>query len=168
MTHEEHEVKDIDFAVITVSDTRSRDTDISGKTAVRLIEDAGHRVVMYEIVKDDSMELPAIFSRALERADVIFFTGGTGVASRDVTAEAIKPMLSREIPGFGELFRYRSFEEIGARAMLSSACAGIVRKGEKNEMAVVFCVPGSPGAVRTALTEIILPAVGHILWEARR
>ena len=168
MTHEGHEIKDMDFAVITISDTRNRETDISGKTAVELIEAAGYRVVMYEILGDNSMELPAVFSKALEKADVIFFTGGTGLTSRDMTTEAVKPMLSREIPGFGELFRYRSFEEIGARAMLSSACAGIVRKGEKNEMAVVFCVPGSPGAVRTALKEIILPAVGHILWEARR
>jgi len=168
MTHEGKELKDINFAVITVSDTRNRETDISGKTAVELIEAAGYRVVMYDILRDNSMELPARFSQALEKADVIFFTGGTGLTSRDMTTEAVKPMLNREIPGFGELFRYRSFEEIGARAMLSSACAGIVRKGEKNEMAVVFCVPGSPGAVRTALKEIILPAVGHILWEARR
>ena len=168
MTHEGHEIKDIDFAVITISDTRNRDTDISGKKAVELMEAAGHRVVIYEILMDNSMELPALFSGALEKADVIFFTGGTGIAGRDMTTEAVKPMLSREMPGFGELFRFRSFEEIGARAMLSSACAGIVRKGEKNEMAVVFCVPGSPGAVRTALKEIILPAIGHILWEARR
>lgn len=168
MIHEGHEVKDIDFAVITVSDTRDRDSDISGKTAIELIEGKGYRVALYEIVRDDSMELPAIFSKALERADVIFFTGGTGLTSRDVTTETIKPMLNHEIPGFGELFRYRSFEEIGARAMLSSACAGVARKGDGNEMAVVFCVPGSPGAVKTALEQIILPAIGHILWEARR
>lgn len=167
MSHEGHEIKDIDFAVITVSDTRNEDTDISGKTAIERIEGEGYRVALYEIVKDDIVAVRSVFSRALEKADVIFFTGGTGIASRDMTVEGIKSMLLREIPGFGELFRYRSFEEIGARAMLSSACAGLVRRGEGNEMAVVFCVPGSPGAVRTAL-DIILPAIGHIIWEARR
>jgi len=167
MTHEGHEIKDIDFAVITVSDTRNENTDISGKNAIEMVEKAGHRVVLYEIVKDDIMAVRSVFSRALEKADVIFFTGGTGIASRDMTVEGIKSLLLREIPGFGELFRYRSFEEIGARAILSSACAGLVRKGENDEMVVVFCVPGSPGAVKTAMG-IVLPAIGHIMWEARR
>lgn len=167
MTHEGHELKDIDFAVITVSDTRKKENDISGKRAIELIEAAGYSVAMYDIVRDDSMELPAVFSHALEKADVVFFTGGTGVTSRDITIETIRPMLRRQIPGFGELFRYRSFKQIGARAMLSSACAGTVSRGN-SETAVVFCVPGSPGAVETALKDIILPAVGHILWEARR
>ncbi len=167
MTHEGHELKEIDFAIITVSDTRKKENDLSGKKAIELIEGAGYRVIMYEIVRDDSMELPAVFSSALEKADVIFFTGGTGVTSRDITIEVIKPMLKRQIPGFGELFRYKSFEQIGARAMLSSACAGTANRGD-GETAVVFCVPGSPGAVETALRDIILPAVGHILWEARR
>ncbi len=148
-------------AVITVSDTRTRETDSGGALVVELLEAAGHRIVLREIVADDAGAIRRAVEAALEAGDVqvVILTGGTGVAPRDVTPEAVAPLLEREIPGFGELFRMLSYEEIGPAAMLSRALGGLV--GNR----VVFALPGSRGALRTALERLILPELGHLVGE---
>ncbi len=151
-------------AVLTVSDTRNLETDSGGALLARLLEDAGHRVVSRVIVRDDAQEIRAAASKALEdeACDALLLTGGTGVAPRDVTPEAIRPLLERELPGFGELFRQLSYQEIGAAALLSRALAGVC--GEK----LLFALPGSKGAIRTALEKLVLPELGHLLGVANK
>lgn len=149
-------------AVITVSDTRNLETDSGGQKVTELLEGAGHVVVAREIVKDESSEIAQALARALAQPDLraVVLTGGTGVAARDVTPEAIAPLLEREIPGFGELFRMLSFAEIGSAALLSRATAGIAGG------AVVFALPGSRGAIQLAMERLILPELGHLAAEA--
>ena len=149
-------------AVITVSDTRTRETDTGGQKVVDLLEAAGHVVAGREIVADEPGQIAAALTRALARGDLraVILTGGTGVSPRDVTPETIGPLLDREIPGFGELFRMLSFEEIGSAALLSRATAGIAAG------AVVFALPGSRGAVQLAMERLILPEIGHLAAEA--
>lgn len=148
--------------VITVSDTRTRADDTGGALVAELLEAEGHRVVGREIVPDDLEEIRAALEKllALEGTQAVILTGGTGVAPRDITPEAIAPLFDRSLPGFGELFRMLSYEEIGAAAMLSRATAGLV--GER----VVFALPGSRGAIRTALEKLILPELGHLVGES--
>ena len=154
----------IPSAVLTVSDTRTLETDTGGALLVERLEAAGHPVVARHLVSDDVEAIRAAARRALEREDVaaLLVTGGTGVAARDVTPEAIGPLLEREVPGFGELFRMLSYEEIGSAALLSRALAGLVRGR------VVFVLPGSRGALRLALDKLILPELPHLVGEARK
>ena len=149
--------------MITVSDTRSLETDTGGALLVEHLEGAGHRVLIREIVTDDQEQIRARVSDALadERIQAILLTGGTGVAPRDVTPEAIRPLLDREIPGFGELFRMLSYKEIGPAALLSRAMAGQVGRQ------VVFALPGSRGALVTAMEKLILPEIGHLVGEGQ-
>ena len=149
-------------AVITVSDTRTPETDTGGDRVVECLEGAGHPVVCREIVADEPSQIQALLARVLEQADLgaVILTGGTGVAPRDQTPEAVEPLLDRVVPGFGELFRMLSYEEIGAAALLSRALAGLV--GGR----VVFVIPGSRGAVRLAMEKLILPEIGHLAGEA--
>jgi molybdenum cofactor biosynthesis protein B len=149
-------------AVITVSDTRTLEDDTGGALVAELLEGGGHPVATREIVPDDAEEIEAATSRALERDDTraVILTGGTGVAPRDVTPDAVEPLLEREIPGFGELFRWLSYQEIGSAAVLSRALAGVV------EGKLVFVIPGSRGAVRLALEKLVLPELGHLAAEA--
>ena len=149
-------------AVITVSDTRTPETDTGGDRVVECLEGAGHPVVCREIVADEPSQIQALLARVLEQADLgaVILTGGTGVAPRDQTPEAVEPLLDRVVPGFGELFRMLSYEEIGAAALLSRAVAGLV--GGR----VVFVIPGSRGAVRLAMEKLILPEIGHLAGEA--
>jgi molybdenum cofactor biosynthesis protein B len=162
--HKKHAVENIGFALVTVSDTRTVEDDESGKLILKLIEGAGHKVVSYNIVKDTERDIRFEAERVLGKEDVsaAIFCGGTGVAARDVTIETIKPMLDKELSGFGEIFRVMSLEEIGSAAIMSRATAG-VRKGK-----VIFCIPGSKGAVKLAMTKLILEECGHILWEANK
>ena len=148
-------------AVITVSDTRSPEDDSGGALLVSLLEGGGHRVVSRVIVTDDVDAIRAAASQALDMAEcrALLLTGGTGVAPRDVTPEAVRPLLDRELPGFGELFRWLSYEEIGAAAMLSRALAGL--RGDQ----LIFALPGSRGAIRTALEKLVLPELGHLVGE---
>ncbi|KYH36165.1 MAG: molybdenum cofactor synthesis domain [Candidatus Bathyarchaeota archaeon B23] len=152
------------FALLITSDVRTPKTDETGKTARSLLEGAGHRVVAYGIVPNDPEEIGESVRAYLEDegVDAILISGGTGVSSRDKTIEAVNPLLERELPGFGELFRALSYREIGAAALLSRAKAGVA--GGKP----IFCLPGSVGAVRLALERLILPLIGHLLWEVRR
>ena len=149
-------------AVITVSDTRTPETDTGGDRVVECLEGAGHPVVCREIVADEPSQIQALLARVLEQTDLgaVILTGGTGVAPRDQTPEAVEPLLDRVVPGFGELFRMLSYEEIGAAALLSRALAGLV--GGR----VVFVIPGSRGAVRLAMEKLILPEIGHLAGEA--
>jgi molybdenum cofactor biosynthesis protein B len=147
--------------VLTVSDTRTPDSDTSGREIRALLEHAGHVVTGHDIEKDEPAR---IVSRLRERlADpathVIISTGGTGISPRDGTFEAVTGLFEKRLDGFGELFRMVSFEEIGAAAMLSRATAGTV--GRK----VIFALPGSEQAVRLALTRLVIPELGHIIQQ---
>lgn len=152
------------MGVITVSDTRTLENDSGGALVGELLEAAGHRVIGREIVPDDAGAIRAALQKllALGETQAVILTGGTGVAPRDITPEAIAPLLDRTLPGFGELFRMLSYEEIGAAAMLSRATAGLV--GER----AVFALPGSRGALRTALEKLILPELGHLVGEGSK
>jgi molybdenum cofactor biosynthesis protein B len=154
----------LSLGVITVSDTRTPETDESGKLIGDLCRAAGHSIASMCIVPDEPEQVRGALAAALGRADVeaVLVNGGTGVSARDRTFEAITSSLDRRIDGFGELFRSLSYQEIGARAMLSRAVAG-VRSGKP-----VFSMPGSPAAVRLAMEKLILPALGHVVAEAKR
>lgn len=162
--HKKHSIKDIGFALVIVSDTRTEENDASGALMKELISKAGHRVVSYKIVKNDKNEISSEALRLLSLDDVeaIIFCGGTGISSRDVTIEAIKPIFEKELNGFGEIFRILSMEEIGSAAIMSRATAGVTR-GK-----AIFCIPGSKNAVKLALKRLILEECGHILWEVKR
>ncbi len=149
-------------AVITVSDTRTLETDAGGALVCELLEAARHPVVSREIVPDEVSAISAALAKLLEREDcrAVILTGGTGIAPRDVTPEAVEPLLERVIPGFGELFRMLSYEDIGSAALLSRALAGIA-KGR-----VVFALPGSRGALRLALPRLVIPELSHLAGEA--
>lgn len=148
--------------VVTVSDTRTAETDTGGALVAELLVGAGHPVLERSIVRDEPEAIVGALEAALARADAraVIFTGGTGVAPRDVTPDAVEPRLERVVPGFGELFRMLSFQEIGSAALLSRALAGLV--GGR----VVFVLPGSRGAVRLALERLVLPELGHLAAEA--
>ncbi|MCC6641259.1 MAG: MogA/MoaB family molybdenum cofactor biosynthesis protein [Deltaproteobacteria bacterium] len=149
-------------AVLTVSDTRTLETDTGGALVAELLASAGHPVAWRRIVRDEPAEISAAVVGALADDGVraLVVTGGTGVAPRDVTPESVEPLLERVIPGFGELFRALSFAEIGSAALLSRSLAGLARGR------VVFVVPGSRGAVRLALERLVLPEIGHLAAEA--
>jgi molybdenum cofactor biosynthesis protein B len=149
-------------AILTVSDTRTPESDSGGALLAELLAAAGHPLVSREIVRDDAEAIREAALAALARPEVraLIVTGGTGVAPRDVTPDALEPLLERVLPGFGELFRMLSFQEIGSAALLSRACAGL-RGGR-----VVFVLPGSRGALRLAMEKLILPELGHLAGEA--
>jgi molybdenum cofactor biosynthesis protein B len=151
--------------VITVSDTRTEETDKSGQLMKELLAAAGQPVLLYRIVKDEPGEITAAIDEGAHHADVdvILLNGGTGIAKRDTTYEAVQRLLEKEMPGFGELFRMLSYtEDIGSAAMLSRAIAGTYR-GK-----AVFSTPGSTGAVRLAMTKLIIPELGHIVRELHK
>ncbi|MCI0763744.1 MogA/MoaB family molybdenum cofactor biosynthesis protein [Bacillus sp. TL12] len=163
--HKKQAPKKVRCKIITVSDTRTEETDKSGKLLKELLVEAGHTVTAYEIIKDDKEDIrQAVLSGYhQEDVDVILTNGGTGITKRDVTIEAVSALLDKEIVGFGELFRMISYlEDIGSAAMLSRAIGGTI--GRK----VVFSMPGSSGAVRLAMNKLILPELGHITFELHR
>jgi molybdenum cofactor biosynthesis protein B len=150
--------------VITVSDTRTLADDSGGALLAELLEAAGHRVVERCIVRDEVDAIRAAIDAAVMRDDVhaVLLTGGTGIAVRDVTPEALEPILDRVIPGFGELFRMLSYQEIGSAALLSRAIAGTVRGR------VVAALPGSRAAIRLAVEKLLLPELPHLVAEATK
>jgi len=147
----------VHVAVLTVSDTRTPETDRSGRTICELLEGAGHMVVRYGIVRDNREQITAALRAHVEdpEVEVVITTGGTGVTPRDVTPEALAPLVSKPIPGFGELFRWLSFAEIGTSTIQSRAEAALCGT------TYVFLLPGSTGAVRTALEKILLAQLDH-------
>ena len=151
------------IAVLTVSDTRTTETDSSGAMIVHLLEEVGHSVASRVIVKDESGEITNAVQRWVEDEciEVIVITGGTGPSRKDITPEVLQPMFSATMPGFGELFRQLSFEEIGSASILSRALAGWIDIHDYRKP--VFILPGSTNAVTLALSKIIIPQLGHLL-----
>jgi molybdenum cofactor biosynthesis protein B len=165
MSHIEHHkvaLKNLKCAVVTISDTRTEENDESGQAIRQMVESDGHEVRSYSIVKDDAELIMRAVEDAIDQADVVICSGGTGISPRDVTIETLEPLMSRTVEGFGELFRSLSYDEIGSSAMLSRAVAGIVNKN------LVFCLPGSPNAVKLAMEKLILPEMGHMLSQVRK
>ncbi len=152
------------FAVITLSDTRTEATDESGKFIRHTLADHGHSVPFYRVVPDDRAKIKTVVEDALvdSRVQVVITNGGTGIAARDTTFDVIVTLLEKPLPGFGELFRMLSFQEIGPAAMMSRATAGVV-KGK-----VLFAIPGSTNAVRLAIEKLILPQAAHVYWELHK
>ncbi len=159
--HHHGDAPRVGCAVITISDTRTEVDDASGQRIRALLAERGHRIEYYRIVRDEPDQIGAIIAAAPAAVEVIICNGGTGVAKRDTTYEAISRLLDKEITGFGELFRMLSYQQIGAAAMLSRATAGVA--GNR----VVFSVPGSTKAVELAMTELILPQLGHLVGLVR-
>lgn len=151
-------------AVITVSDTRSPETDKSGQRIKQLLLEAGHAVGAYTLVKDEPAQIRAQMGLFVQRADLdaLIFNGGTGIAPRDTTYDAIERLLSKTLPGFGELFRWLSYQEIGSRAIASRAIAGVYQSK------LVFSVPGSTNAVQLAMQRLILPELAHLVNQLRQ
>jgi molybdopterin adenylyltransferase len=150
--------------VITVSDTRTVETDTSGHAIADLLERAGHRIHGRQILKDEPDQVAAAVARAVAdpQVDAVITTGGTGITSRDSTFEAIDGLLEKRLAGFGELFRMLSYQEIGAAAMLTRATAGLTGG------TIVIALPGSEHAVRLGMERLVLPELGHLVREARR
>ncbi|AJC95411.1 molybdenum cofactor biosynthesis protein MoaB [Staphylococcus hyicus] len=153
-------------AVLTVSDTRTTETDKGGQLVLQLLGEHNTHVTeaCYKIVKDDISAIQSQVTTWLdEGVEVIITTGGTGIAQRDCTIEAVKPLLQKEIEGFGELFRYLSYaEDVGSRALLSRAIGGSI--GTQ----LVFCLPGSTGAVTLGMKKLILPELNHLIHELNK
>lgn len=167
MSHVEHQETGKHFvarcAVITCSDTRFKDTDHSGNRIAELLEEAGHEVLFRNLVPDDADRIRNAVQEAKSlEAQLIITTGGTGISRRDTTFEAIQDLITTKIPGFGELFRMLSWDEIGPAAMMSRATAGLT------DNAILFALPGSRNAVELAMQQLILPQIGHLLAERRR
>lgn len=149
-------------AVVTVSDTRTPETDESGQYLVTELRNAGHEVVAHRIVRDDAVEIRTALVALTREAAVVLVTGGTGVSGRDVTVPVVESMLTKPMPGFGELFRMLSYGQVGGAAMFSRAVGGLVRG------AAVFSMPGSLNAVQTAWKNILHDQIGHIAYEVQR
>ncbi|HEX6863444.1 MAG TPA: molybdenum cofactor biosynthesis protein B [Thermoanaerobaculia bacterium] len=156
------------FALITVSDTRTSGDDVSGRTLSEMAREAGHRVESAVLVPDEVAAIRGAVEKALaaEGVDVVVLTGGTGFSPRDVTLEAVGPLLQRPVEGFGELFRMLSWQQVGSAAMLSRAAAGLA--GSQAASQAIFLLPGSPKAVSLAMEKLILPEAGHLLGQARK
>lgn len=150
--------------MLTVSDSRTAETDAGGDTIVSRLESAGHEVVVRDRVPDEPMEIGRVFTEWFQRRDLdlIVTTGGTGISSRDTTVEVVERFLEKRLDGFGELFRMLSFREVGAAAMLSRSVAGFAHG------TFIFALPGSVPAVELALGELILPELEHLVWERQR
>ena len=160
-SHHERDLRTVCCAVITVSDTRTAETDGSGRRIRELLEANGHRVAHYQILRDEPEMIANALGTLPAAVAVVIVNGGTGVARRDTTYEALSRLLDKEISGFGELFRMLSYEQIGAAAMLSRATAGVA--GER----IVFALPGSTAAVELAMSKLILPQLGHVVGLVR-
>ena len=167
MSQSEHKARapiSVRCFIVTVSDTRTEETDTSGRAIAELLDAAGHIVTGRAIVKDEASLVREAVRRQLASPDVqaIIATGGTGITSRDSTYEAISALLEKRLDGFGELFRMLSFEQIGAAAMMSRACAGLAAGH------IVVSLPGSEAAVRLAMERLLIPELGHLVQQASR
>lgn len=162
--HRAKAAKSVVCAVITVSDTRTEESDTSGKTIIEILKSHGHQEKGYAIVKDDIPMIQGKLREFIEDKAIqaVILNGGTGITSRDRTIEAVRDFAEKELPGFGELFRSLSYEEIGAAAMMSRAIAFVCEKK------IVFALPGSTAAVKLATEKLIAGELGHMVWEANR
>jgi molybdenum cofactor biosynthesis protein B len=161
--HRRHGPTEVRCAVVTVSDSRTPDDDTSGDLLASGLEQAGHRVVARRIVKDDPAPIRELVAELVASgAQAVITNGGTGISRRDNTYDALEQLLEKRLDGFGELFRWLSYQEIGPAAMMSRAVAGV------HGPAVIICLPGSPAAVRLGLEKLILPELGHMVFLAER
>ena len=167
MGYQEHKQKapqSVSCAVLTISDSRTEQDDESGKLIKQRLSDNGHRVMSYSMLKNEADSIKKKIYELLrqEELQVIITSGGTGVSHRDITVETISPILEKKLDGFGELFRFLSYQEISTTSIMSRAIAGVV--GGK----VIICLPGSPEAAKLAMDKVILPEIGHLVREATR
>lgn len=167
MAHHEHKHQappHVACMVITISDTRNEATDLSGKLIGDLLRNNGHQVLAYHIVPDEPAVIQALIRQGLANPtiQVILCNGGTGIAVRDRSYEAVTALFEKRLDGFGELFRLLSYQEIGSAAMMSRAVAGIIGS------TVIFSMPGSKAAVALAMEKLILPELGHLVWELHK
>ncbi len=167
MGYQEHKhkaPKSVSCAVLTISDTRTEQDDESGRFVRQKLSETGHRVILHCILKNEADSIKHKIHELLkeEEVQVIIIIGGTGVSRRDVTIETIHPILEKELDGFGELFRFLTYGEIGTGSIMSRAIAGIA------ERKVILCLPGSPEAAKLAMDNIILPELGHLVMEATK
>lgn len=163
--HKKEAPNQVTCMVITVSDTRTEETDKSGQLMKELLEEAGHRTALYRIVPDEPEQIKKAINEGLSSKDVdiILLNGGTGIAARDTTYETVSSLLEKKMPGFGELFRYLSYvEDIGSAAILSRAVAGTLQ-GK-----AIFSTPGSSAAVKLAMKKLIIPELGHVVRELQK
>lgn len=164
LEHKHHALRKVACMIITISDTRTEETDTSGKRINALLEENGHNVARYVLVKDEPDDIQRLLREGIASPDIqiILCNGGTGISARDRSYEAVEQLLDKRLDGFGELFRMVSYEEIGSAAMMSRAIAGIA--GDT----VIFLMPGSRSAVTLAMEKLILPEIGHLVWELRK
>jgi len=162
-SHPHHEVSDVGFGVLTVSSSRALEDDESGDALVETIEDGGYSVTRRELVGDDREAIAATVQAMIEATavDAVVVTGGTGLSPTDVTPEAVRPLFDQSIPGFGELFRSLSYEDIGPRALLSRAVAG------SRDGVPVFCLPGSTQAATFGTEQLVVPTIAHVLGHTQ-
>ncbi|MWV64146.1 molybdenum cofactor biosynthesis protein [Halorubrum sp. JWXQ-INN 858] len=162
--HHHHDAETVSVAVVTVSSSRTIDDDPSGDYLESAFEDAGHDVAVRELIPDEFDSVQGTIDRLARRddTDVVVTTGGTGVTPDDITPEAVDDLFEKALPGFGELFRRLSYEEVGTRTIGSRAIAGV------DDGTIVCCLPGSENAVRLGVDEILLPEVGHLVGLATR
>lgn len=162
--HRESAPEHVRVAVVTISDSRTPETDTGGDTAVQILRGSGHEIVHREIVPDDAPEIDVTLRGLLSRPDIdaVVTTGGTGISARDTTYEVASRLIDKKLDGFGELFRALSYEEIGSAAFLSRAIAGA--SGSR----FVACLPGSRAAVRLAVEKLLAPELSHVVFELRK
>ena len=159
--HKQHTPRSVGCTVITCSDTRTPETDTSGQLIQKLLKENGHTIAAYHLVKDEPAQIRARITEGVANDSVqaIIINGGTGISRRDSTFEAVDAILEKRLDGFGEVFRFLTYQDIGSPAIMSRATAGII-KGR-----VLFSTPGSENAVRLAMEKLILPELGHLVKE---
>ncbi|HEX9758093.1 MAG TPA: MogA/MoaB family molybdenum cofactor biosynthesis protein [Nitrospiria bacterium] len=163
LDHKDKAPKQISCAVMTVSDTRNTETDASGALIKKLLKENGHKVTQYAIVKDHPVSIKETIIKILKDPETegVIITGGTGISKKDSTFEVVQEILEKELDGFGELFRFLSFQSIGSPAMLSRATAGVFQ-GK-----LIFSLPGSENAVQLAMARLVLPELPHMVYLIR-
>jgi molybdopterin adenylyltransferase len=162
--HKAHAPHCVTCVVITCSDTRTSQTDTSGQLMMRLLKEHGHDLAGYHVIKDDPAQIRSVIEEAAahDAVQAILVNGGTGISKRDSTFEAVDGMLEKRLVGFGEIFRYLTYKDIGSSAIMTRATAGIFRRR------IIFSTPGSEGAVRLAMESLILPELGHIVQQLNK
>jgi len=161
--HPDRQILSVPCAIITVSDSRTTVTDKSGQILKEGLENAQHKITFYQIIPDEPSQIKELLTQLGNNPEVeaIIFNGGTGIAPRDTTYDAIAYLLEKTLPGFGEIFRYLSYQEIGSRAIASRALGGVYRNK------LIFSLPGSTGAVKLALEKLILPELNHLIGQLK-
>jgi len=162
--HKKHALKNVNCAVLTVSSTRTKETDESGKLILSELEKNNHTIVSYDVIRDDKKKIRDTITKLVnnENVQAIISNGGTGIGKRDVTTDTVEKLLDKKLEGFGEIFRYLSYKEIGSPSIMSRSIAGVI----KNR--IIICLPGSSGAVKLAMEKIVIPELGHMIWEVNR